>query len=166
MTLRFAEAGSDALPLHIIDAAGFDDWLAGQDAERRAWITASGFGAGIGQVTLLPGDPGGGPAAALAGYGTAAQRARGRFALAAAAEALPAGTYRIASGLPAEAAETEALGWLLSGYRFDRYRAGKDRGRRGADPRSDQHARLGYGPGRAGSRLRRPRRPLRRRDDE
>ncbi len=39
------------------------------------------------------------------------------------ASALPGGTYRIASGLPEDRAEEEALGWLLSAYAFDRYRS-------------------------------------------
>ena len=69
----------------------------------------------------MPGEEGT-PALALAGYGTEAARRRGRFHLAAAAAKLPAGDYRIESGLPEDQAANEALGWLLAGYRFDRYR--------------------------------------------
>jgi leucyl aminopeptidase len=59
---------------------------------------------------------------ALVGYGTQKARLRGRFHLAGAATTLPEGSYEIVSGLPEDAAETEALGWLLAGYAFDRYR--------------------------------------------
>jgi leucyl aminopeptidase len=67
-------------------------------------------------------DDAGGIALAVAGYGTGAGRARGRFHLAGVAGALPEGTYRL-EGLTPEARETEALGWLLAHYAFDRYRA-------------------------------------------
>ncbi|MCK4861105.1 MAG: leucyl aminopeptidase family protein, partial [Rhodobacteraceae bacterium] len=74
----------------------------------------------LGEVTLLP--SGSAIAAVLVGWGTEATRARGRFHLAAAAQKLPEGVYRIASGVPEEELENEALGWLMSNYRFSRYR--------------------------------------------
>jgi leucyl aminopeptidase len=122
MTLRFATDPSDAVDLHLIDQSLWEDWRAEQPPHVAAWLAAAGFTGAQGQAMLVPG-PDGQVAMAVAGHGSEKTRARGRFALAAAAQALPAGTYRIASGLPVEQAETEALGWLLSGYRFDRYRA-------------------------------------------
>ena len=100
--------------------SALEAWRAAQPPRVAAWLEAVGFTAALGRTALVP-DEAGGLACAVAGYGTEAARARGRFHLAAAAAALPEGTYRI-EGLPREAAETEALGWLLSHYAFDRYR--------------------------------------------
>ncbi len=122
MTMTFAADSAGALPVHVVEAAALDGWLATQPAQVGAWVRASGFAGALGKHLLIPGDSGA-PVMVLAGYGTAAQRARGRFHLATVASALPAGTYRIASGLPQPQAEEEALGWLLSAYAFDRYRS-------------------------------------------
>ncbi|MBT54786.1 MAG: leucyl aminopeptidase [Mameliella sp.] len=120
---RFAASDAPALPLHLIETGSLDTWLQGQDARVRAWVTASGFTGALNTALMVPGADGT-PEAALAGYGTAGQRARQRFALAGALPGLAPGTYRIASGLPSDAATTEALGWLLAGYQFTRYSAG------------------------------------------
>lgn len=122
MICTFAAASADAIPVHILETEAVPEWAQGQPAHIRAWVQANGFKGGLGKALLIPGADGA-PEAVLAGYGTAAQRKRGRFHLAMAAAALPAGTYRIASGLPADHAEEEALGWLLSAYAFDRYHA-------------------------------------------
>jgi leucyl aminopeptidase len=122
MTLTFAADTPDAIPLHVIETTALDGWLADQPARVAAWVRAAGFTGALGKHLLLP-DPEGRPAMVLAGYGGPAQRARGRFHLAAVASALPEGIYRIASGLPADRLPEEALGWLLSAYAFDRYRS-------------------------------------------
>ena len=122
MPLSFANSASDAVDLHVLPTETVAHWLTDQAPATVAWVTANGFTGGIGQALVVP-DAQGQPAMALAGYGTAQTRARGRFALSAAAVKLPKGTYRIASGLPPEQAEVEALGWLLSAYRFDRYKS-------------------------------------------
>ncbi|CUH74765.1 leucyl aminopeptidase family protein [Tropicibacter naphthalenivorans] len=122
MTLTFAAADAPSLPLYVLEPDAVSSWLEGQSPATRAWVEANGFAGGIGAGLMLPG-PDGGPIGALAGYGTAAQRARVRFALCAAMPALAEGTYHIASGLPQQDAATEALGWLLSGYAFGRYKA-------------------------------------------
>ena len=119
--LSFATDEAGALPLHVIEAGALEEWLSGRDGMTRRWVTASGFDASLGTSLVAP-DADGAPAMALAGYGDAAARARGRFHLAAVAAALPPGTYRI-EGLDSAYAEEEALGWLLAGYAFDRYRA-------------------------------------------
>lgn len=117
----FAAPGPDACPVHVIASDSFDSWLPGQPQRVQAWAKAQGFTGACGQALTVP-DADGRIAMALAGYGSAAQRARRRFVLAEAAQKLPAGTYRIASGLPAEDAASESLGWLLAAYRFDRYK--------------------------------------------
>ncbi|WP_417209300.1 leucyl aminopeptidase family protein [Antarctobacter sp.] len=120
MSASFAAPDAPALPLHLIDPDGLEAWLDGQDARVRAWVKASGFTGALNTALMLPGADGT-PEAALAGYGTATQRARQRFVLAGALPGLAPGTYRIASGLPDDCAGTESLGWLLAGYRFTRY---------------------------------------------
>ncbi len=119
MDLTFAPADAAAIPLHVIEQDALDPWLDAQPERVARWIRATGFAAGLGEVALVP-DDAGGIAMALAGYGTAAARARGRFHLAGCAAKLPEGSYRI-EGLDPERAPEEALGWLLSHYAFDRY---------------------------------------------
>ncbi|WP_421905631.1 leucyl aminopeptidase family protein [Mameliella sp.] len=121
MPVSFATPDTATLPLYVIEADALPAWLDGQDAPTRAWVEASGFAGGLGSALMLPG-PDGAPVAALAGYGNADARARHRFPLAGAIPGLAPGSYRIASGLPSERAPIEALGWLLAGYSYDRYR--------------------------------------------
>ncbi|WP_299371665.1 M17 family metallopeptidase [uncultured Tateyamaria sp.] len=120
MTLAFADPDPSAIPLHLLDEAAFDTWADAQDAPTRAWVTAQGFKGALGQVLTCPGPDG--IALAAIGYGTAPARARGRFHLAAGAARLPSGTYTLHHDLDPDTLATEALGWLLASYRFDRYR--------------------------------------------
>ena len=79
----------------------------------------------IGGLVYDPAAVDGAVAGAVAGYGSAQARRRLRFGLAKAVAGLPAGDWRLDGALDA-AEETEAaLAWLLSGYRFDRYRPGR-----------------------------------------
>ncbi|MHA6324597.1 leucyl aminopeptidase family protein [Roseivivax sp. CAU 1753] len=121
MTLRFVDNAQGAIDLHVIEQGGAADWADGQDARVGRWVAASGFDGGLGEALLIPGEDGV-PVAALAGYGDRASRARVRFALAAAAPRLAGQDLRLASGLPQADVEREALGWLLAGYGFSRYR--------------------------------------------
>ena len=120
MPLEFAPNSADALDLHVIAKGEVEDWLAGQPDRVRNWVTAQGFDGALGASLVIP-DANGHPEMALAGYGTPDARRRTRYVLAAAAVGLGRGTWRIASGLPAEDAEVEALGWLLAGYGFSKY---------------------------------------------
>ncbi|MEO0939424.1 MAG: leucyl aminopeptidase family protein [Pseudomonadota bacterium] len=119
MSMRFAEPDGSAIPLSVVSEGNLADWTASLPEAHAAWVSAIGFKGGVGEACALPG-PDGRVAAASVGYGSAASRARGRFHLAAGAARLPEGDYALTTDLGAEA-ETEALGWLLSHYRFDRY---------------------------------------------
>ncbi len=121
MTLTFAAPTPEAIPLHVIDQSNCDAWLAGQGEQVSQWANSNGFTGAAGQTVLIPGSEGS-VVMALAGFGTADTRARKRFVLAAAAAALPKGTYQIASGLTGRALEIECFGWLMTGHTFDRYR--------------------------------------------
>ena len=119
MPLSFSTS-TETLPLYAVTAEGLESLLQRLDAPTRAWVTAQGFKAGAGAVCVLPCETG--IAGAIAGLGNAQARKRGRFALGAARKSLPKGTYRLVSELSGPALEEQALGWLLAGYHFDRYK--------------------------------------------
>jgi len=87
--------------------------------EGRRFAEAQGFAAKPGQHVVLP-DASGAIAAVLLGVEAVDARRRDPFAPGRLASTLPAGDYSLKGeiGDPAFA----ALGWLLQGYRFDRYR--------------------------------------------
>lgn len=122
MAPTFSKDRSAAIPLHVIEQSRFDSWHKAQDERVRAWVEVNGFTGARGQVLLVP-DADGRPLMALAGFANPGQRARRRFMLATAAEALPAAVYDIVSGLDGQELETEVFGWLMTQHRFDRYRA-------------------------------------------
>ncbi len=121
MPATFAVPSDTTLPLYVLAEDAVEGWLGNQSTRTVAWIKAQGFTGALGQAVCVPGDDGA-PVRAVAGYGTPEARARGRFHLAGAAAKLPMGSYRIESDLPDAVLAQEALGWLLSAYRFDRYR--------------------------------------------
>ena len=160
--LTFSADTGDAKPLYLVSKDGLEDWLAGQPEGVRSWVTASDFKANAGAVVLLP--EGDGVAGAVGGLGSVKDRARKRFVAAGCRGKLPEGVWRFETDLDAEDLAEAALGWLLAGYRFDRFASGSrpkaelvapegvDAARleriargRGAGARSDQHARLAHG---------------------
>lgn len=124
MPPRFATSADAPIAVHLVEAETLQAWMDRQPARIQTWVRASEYRPALGKVLLIPGASGA-VEEVLVGYGTAAQRRRGRFHLAAAVPALPEGAYQIASGLPADVAEVEALGWLLASYKFDRYAGSK-----------------------------------------
>ena len=115
--LLVADKGEPATLLHLVDRAGFDDWLTNQPERIRQTAQAQGFRGDAKQIAILGGD--GSEWAAAVGVGEA--EALGPWCLAKAAETLPEGRYRLHSGDPGAA----ALGWLLAHYSFNRYKAPK-----------------------------------------
>jgi leucyl aminopeptidase len=120
-TLRFAAPDADAIPLHLIAPSAAESALADLPAAQRAWAQHHGFSGALAQVCGLPGDAGR-PAAILIGTGSPADRARQRFAVGAAIAGLPEAAYALSRPLTGLEGEETALGYLLSLYRFDRYR--------------------------------------------
>ena len=121
MTLTFAPDNPDAIPLHLVAEDACTDWATSLGGAATAWVDATGFTGGLGQAIAIPG-PDGAVSCAAIGYGSPSARERTRFHLAAGAGKLPKGTYRLDSAPKDAALDVEALGWLLSGYRFDRYK--------------------------------------------
>lgn len=118
MSLKFAEASSEALPILLVSPEACDNALAALPDAQAQWAAFHGFKGRLGQAVVLPGDL---PAGVLIGTGTTKDRARKRFAIGAAIAALPEATYAI-EALPEGQEDEIALGYLLSLYRFDRYR--------------------------------------------
>ncbi len=121
LTPRFADPAMAALPLHVVAADELDAIRVQLGAEAGGWLHATGFKGDLGEVRLLPAE-GGGLAGAVVGYGTAKARRRMRFGLARAVAGLPAGAWRMEGALSQAEREEAALGWLLTQYRFGRYR--------------------------------------------
>lgn len=124
MTFAFADPSPAAKPLHVLRPEDLPPFLGGPGAAWAGWLQATGFEGALGDVRLLPG-PDGSIAGAVAGYGSAASRRRLRFGLAKAVAGLPAADWRLAGALDGAERTEAALAWLLSGYRFDRYRPGR-----------------------------------------
>jgi leucyl aminopeptidase len=117
--LYLADRGQDARDLYLVDKAGFEPWLRALPAAARNAAGAQRFTGSAGDVAILPA----GSDQWSAAIGVADSAALGTWCLAAAADRLPDGAYRIAGGGdPGDA----ALGWLLAQYRFDRYRSAPD----------------------------------------
>ena len=102
-----------AVPLHAVTAASAKAWAARQSP----LLTASGFTGAPGQLAAIP-DAKDGIAAWVLGLGDT----KDIFALAAAAEKLPGGTYRLGEVPDFCGGANAALAWLLGGYVFDRYK--------------------------------------------
>ncbi len=120
--LTFAAASSETRPIHAIGKDDLAAWLGTLDAAARAWAEASGFSARAGEVLVFPAADGQ-PTMAAVGLGGAEDAARARFTFAAARPKLPELTWELVTDLAPEARDEAALGWLLAGYRFGRYKA-------------------------------------------
>lgn len=119
MTLTFAPDTQDAIALIVVNEN--DEAILGTLPEPTAtWAKANGFTGALGQVLVVPNDTGR-PLLALVGHGTPETRCRKRFGLASARGKLPEAVYRLQHDLDTVALNEAALGWLLEGYRFDRY---------------------------------------------
>lgn len=121
MPATFAAASGAAIPMDVIGSDQWDHFKETAPAATVAWAEANGFAAKLGDVLCVP--SGSGIGRVLVGWGTAAQRARGRLHMGTVAMKLPEGDYTIASGLDDAAQQEAALAWLLAGYVFDRYKA-------------------------------------------
>ncbi len=139
--LTFAKDAGDARPLYLFRSDELPDGLAVLDAVARSFAVAAGFTGKAGEVVLLP-DAEGRITAALGGLGGAKDRARKRFVAAGLRAKLPDGAWRFETSLKRDEREEAALGWLLAGYRFDRYASKPEPGAALVAPRGVDAAKL------------------------
>ncbi|MDL2353499.1 MAG: leucyl aminopeptidase family protein [Pseudomonadota bacterium] len=116
-----ADRGQEARSIHLVDKAGFDEWLKKRPADDRRMIDAQHFSGKSGFVIL----PHGTEFEVVAAVDDAGEL--GPWCLADLSARLPAGSYRLAEGAPGAA----ALGWLLAQHRFDVYRSKAEDNERG-----------------------------------
>ena len=114
-----ANSARNAIPLHAVVAGDAKAWLAKQ--KRAGLVSASGFAGAVGALAALP-DARGGIAAWVLGLGNYQGDGRDAFALASAAEKLPAGVYQLGEVPDYCGGANGALAWLMGGYSFDRYK--------------------------------------------
>ena len=115
------DRGQDAIPIHLVNKDGFDDWAKGLSGPQRAALKAQGF-TGKGYQTAIVPDSDGSGLGWFAVGGVANPDELSSWCMAKLAEKLPAGTYRRAGGDPGPA----LFGWQTAQYRFTRYREDKD----------------------------------------
>ncbi len=116
MNPAYANAGTPALPLHLVDRAGYPAWRDAQPPAVSAWLQAQAFDAAPASAVLLPGE--GGIGGAVVGVGDRLDP----YSYAHAPLALPEGAWAPQGGLPADQLAALQLGWGLGSYRFDRYK--------------------------------------------
>ncbi len=111
------DKGQPAHNIEIVGKAGFDEWFKALDARSRSIVDATQFKGKSGQTLIIPADDPDNWSVAMG-----APDHKGVWDLAPTAAALPAGIYRLADSDPGQ----RALGWLLTHYQFNRYRAKAD----------------------------------------
>ncbi|SEG42379.1 leucyl aminopeptidase [Bosea lathyri] len=114
-----AAPSTAAIPVHIVSKTSWPTLLEALAPPGRSFAQAQGFSARPGQHLVLP-DGSGAVAAVLLGVETSDARRRDPFAPGRLAALLPAGDYALSGEI--DDVGLAALGWLLQGYRFDRYR--------------------------------------------
>ncbi|MFN3517742.1 MAG: leucyl aminopeptidase family protein [Novosphingobium sp.] len=111
------DRGQDAITIHLVSKDGFGDWSKSLSTGQRAALAAQKFDGSIYQVGIVPDGDGW-----FAVGGVANPANLSSWCLARLAEALPEGTYRLASSEAGPAMH----GWLTAQHRFTRYKDAKD----------------------------------------
>lgn len=109
------DKGQAARMIHIVDKAGYDQWLKDRTPRERTALAAANYKPTGYAHALLPGD---GPDdwSVVTAVQNAAQLSS--WCLAKLAQTLPGGTYRLADRQPGKA----VFGWLAGQYAFHRYK--------------------------------------------
>lgn len=125
MSLTFLPSDTNNLvELHLVETDNLDEFLNGQSDLTKSWAATTDFTAATGEVLLVPSSDGS-LQIAVVGYGRTKDRARKRFILGGTRASLPEADFRLITSLSEEQEDTERLGWLLAGYRFNRYNTAK-----------------------------------------
>ncbi len=112
-----------ATPLWLVAERDLENWLAGQDAATRAWLSATGFRAERNQVAVLAAADGRVRGAVLGLGPLASLENLEPWHVAGAPDRLPNGAWRLETALPAPAATAAGIGWAHGSYRFERFRS-------------------------------------------
>ena len=123
-SLDLLPPGTAAVPIRCVAAADWPEVEAALPAVQRAYAATTGFVPKAGRVVLLPG-PDGSLARVLFGLGDPAAAGHDRLLAGKLPGLLPEGRYRFEGEGGLDLAEA-ALAWLMSSYRFARYRAAAD----------------------------------------
>jgi leucyl aminopeptidase len=110
-----ASGTAAAIPIHAVTAKQARAWLA-KDKQRQV-LSASGFTGAAGQLMVMPNAKG-----AVRAWVLGLGDGKDVFALALAAEKLPAGTYRLGEVPEFCGGANAALAWIMGSYNFDRYK--------------------------------------------
>jgi leucyl aminopeptidase len=113
--LLIADTGQRAIAVQLVTVAAFDEWLKAKPPRVRALACAARFRGLVGDLLIAAGDQ---PEDWSVALGVSDPATLTPWCLAAAAERLPEGHYRLAGGAPGGA----TLGWLLGQHRFSRYK--------------------------------------------
>lgn len=108
---------TDAVPLHVVEHARFQEWLTTQPPAVGSWAKAQDFDASPGSTLLIPAAEGG-LAGAVLGIGDPLDP----FSYGHAAYSLPPRAFRLADRITSSMRAAVELGWGLGAYRFSRYR--------------------------------------------
>ncbi|WP_066718501.1 leucyl aminopeptidase family protein [Sphingomonas pituitosa] len=114
-TLVQPDRGQAARTIHLIDAKGYDAWLAAQPPRHRAAAAAQKLSGSANSSAILPGDA---PEDWSVVSVVANVEKLTPWCIAKLAETLPEGSYRVEGVEPGKA----IYGWLVAQYKFDRYR--------------------------------------------
>ncbi len=107
------DRGQDAVAIHLVTKAGFEDFAKTLSAGQRASLAAQKFEGAAGSVGIVADGDG-----FVAVGGVSDREDLSSYCLAPLAERLPEGTYRLEDAEPGAA----AFGWLTAHYRFTRYK--------------------------------------------
>ena len=108
-----ADRGQDAITIHLVTNDSFPDFAKTLPAGQRAALSGQKFDGSAFQTAIVSDGDGW-----FAVGGIADPESLGSYCLAALAEALPEGTFRIANGEPLAAMH----GWVTAQHKFDRYK--------------------------------------------
>ena len=109
-----ADREQDAVPIHLVNKDGFEDWARTLSGGQRAALAAQKFDGSGYQVGIVPDG-----ADWFAVGGVADPEDLSSWCLGKLAEDLPAGTYRVADNDPGPA----IFGWQTAQYSFTRYKS-------------------------------------------
>ena len=122
MSPCFADDNTPSVPLYLVDAPTAEAFLETQGPAAQRVASEQGWTGSLG-TPLVMRDGHGATAWAAIGGGDGAARARRRFGAVANLASLPHVCFHLAEDTDPQVAADFALGWLLSQYRFDRYKA-------------------------------------------